>query len=139
MTKEVNIEKTRALNHEASCYEGDIPEMFVIPEAADFLLLFHTTSGTAHYMDFMDDYMEYAETDEQSVFMRTLNEELQNMRNFVGDRNLLDLIQRFQYKITRVIEENIRYTRESRNKREVPLIVSTLTKNFVLHLNQLSE
>lgn len=134
MKKEANIENTRLLNHEARCDPGETPQMYVIPEAADFLLLFHTTSGTANYMDFMDDCMDYneVESDTQSSFFQKLNEELQNGRNFIGDRHLLDLIQRFQYNMTMLIKNNVRFTRESRNKREVPLVLSTLTKNFVL-------
>lgn len=146
--KDVNIEHTRALNKEASCAPGATPSMYVIPEAADFLLLFHTTSGTAYYMDYVDFKDDCIDSDEirdemkketQSSFFQKLNEELQNGRNFVGDRNLLDLIQRFQYNMTMVIKKNVCYTRESRNKREVPLILSTLTKNFVLNVNQSSK
>ncbi|XP_063709587.1 uncharacterized protein LOC134838072 [Culicoides brevitarsis] len=135
--KDVNIEQTRALNHEASCDPGEIPSIYVIPEASDFLVLFHSAAGTAKYMNFIDDEdQSEEEMKSQSIFFEKLNEQLQNERNFVGDRHLFDVIVKFQYKITQKIAENVRYTRESQNKREVPLVFSTLTKNFVLNVTR---
>uniref|UniRef100_A0A336LZC4 CSON005985 protein n=1 Tax=Culicoides sonorensis TaxID=179676 RepID=A0A336LZC4_CULSO len=135
--KDVNIENTRALNHEVQDSQEETPQEFVIPEAADFLILFHSASGTANYMNFLDDCMDdEQEVDVQSPFFKILNEELQNGRNFVGDRHILDLVQRFQYKMTHVIREKVNYYRNGSMKREVPLMMSTLTKNFVLSINE---
>lgn len=115
--------------------------MYVIPEASDFLLLFHTTSGTAKYMDFMDDCWddEDEEQTSSSSFFLKLNEHLQNGTNSVGDWHLLDVIQKFQYNMTKLIKENVCYTREGQNKREVPLVLSTLTKSFVLKMSHSSK
>lgn len=100
--------------------EADAPSVYRVPCEADFLYAFSTVSG----------YFSWRNTELGSWFIQSLCRTLDN-HVFDPEMDFVRLLTRVNYEVAMVHESNVPSDNKWHRKKQIPSIVSMLTKDLI--------